>query len=121
MSKVYGVPDIRDLGGGPWPRFVRIGLVEVGDEFRSVRVRCQEPRGFFISTFATGPLNQVLELAFASFVYLRIKDRGYFVFRFPINDDRRVRDGVLPREGIWSYGLNHGDMENWVDRTHALW
>ena len=111
-----------ELGGGPWPVFVRIGLVEVGDEFRSVReLRCQEPRGFFIGTFVTGPLNQVLEFAFASFVYLGVKDRGYFVFRFPINDDRRVRDGVPTREGIRSCGLNHGDMENWVDRTHALW
>ena len=46
------------LGGGPWPGLVRIGLVEVGDEFGSMReLRCQEPRGFFISTFITGPLN----------------------------------------------------------------
>ena len=96
--------------------------MEVGDEFGSMReLRCQEPRGFFIHTFVTGPLNQVLELAFASFVYLGIKDRGYFVFWFPINDDRRVRNGVPTREGIWSCGLDHGDMENWVDRTHALW
>ena len=105
-----------ELGGGSWPRFVRIGLVEVGDEFGSVReLRCQEPRGFFISTFVTGPLNQVLEFAFASFVYLGIKDQGYFVFQFPNNDDRRVRNGVPTREGIRSCGLNHGDMENWVD------
>ena len=110
------------LGGGPWPGFVRIGLVKVGDEFRSVReLRCWEPRGFLIRTFVTGPLNQVLELAFAPFVYLGIEDRGYFVFRFPINDDRRVRNGVPTREGIRSCGLDHGDMENWVDRTHALW
>ena len=63
------------LGGGPWPGFVRIGGVEVGDEFGSVReLRCQKPRGFFIRTFITGPLNQVLEFAFASFVYLGVKD-----------------------------------------------
>ena len=67
------------LGGRPWPGFVRIGGVEVGDEFRSMReLRCWEPRGFFISTFVTGPLNQVLKFAFASFVYLgRIKDISY--------------------------------------------
>ena len=53
--------------------------MEVGDEFRSVReLRCREPRGFFIRTFVTGPLNQVLELAFVSFVYLGIKDRGLY-------------------------------------------
>ena len=64
-----------ELGGGPWPGFVWIGLVEVRDEFGSVReLRCQEPRGLFISTFVTGPLNQVLELAFAPFVYLGIED-----------------------------------------------
>ena len=41
--------------------------MEVGDEFRSVReFRHQKPRGFFICTFITGPLNQVLEFAFAS-------------------------------------------------------
>ena len=63
------------LGGGPWPGFVRIGLVEVGDEFRSMReFRCREPRGFFIHTFVTSPLNQVLELAFALFVYFGVKD-----------------------------------------------
>ena len=60
-------------------------------------------------------------VAFASFVYLGIKDRGYFVFWFPINDDRGVRNGVPTREGIRSCRLDHGDMENWVDRTHALW
>ena len=110
------------LGGGSWPGFVRIGLVEVGDEFGSVReLRRQKPRGFFIHTFITGPLNQVLEFAFASFVYLGVKDQGYFIFQFPIDDDRRVRDGVLTREGIWSCRFDHGDMENWVDRTHALW
>ena len=110
------------LGGGPWPRFVRIGGVEVGDESRSMReLGCRKPRGFFIRTFVTGPLNQVLEFAFASFVYLGVKNRGDFVFRFPINDDRRIRNGVPTREGIQSCGLDHGDMENWVDRTHALW
>ena len=31
-----------ELGGGPWSRFVGIGLVEVGDGFRSVReFRCR--------------------------------------------------------------------------------
>ena len=105
-----------ELGGRPWPGFVRIGLVEVGDEFGSVReLRCQEPRGFFICTFVTGPLNQVLELSFASFVYLGIKDRGYFVFQFPINDDWRVRNGVPTREGIRSCRLDHVDMENWIE------
>ena len=90
--------------------------MEVGDEFKSVReLRCWEPRGFFIHIFITSPLNQVLELAFASFVYLGIKDRGYFVFWFPITDDRRVRNGVPTQEGIRSCRLNHGDMENWVD------
>ena len=45
------------LGGGPWPGFDRIGLVEVGDEFGSMReLRCQKPRGFFICTFVTDPL-----------------------------------------------------------------
>ena len=64
-----------ELGGGPWPRLIRLGLVEVGDKFGSVReLGCREPRGFFINTFVTGPLNQVLELAFASFVYFGIKD-----------------------------------------------
>ena len=92
-----------ELGGRPWPGLVRIGLVEVGNEFGSVReLRCWEPRGFLICTFVTGPLNQVLELAFASLVYLGIEDPGYFVFRFPINDDRRIRGGVRTREGIWS-------------------
>ena len=111
-----------ELGGRPWSRFIGIGLVEVEDEFRSMReFGHRKPRGFFISTFITGPLNQVLEFAFASFVYLGVKGREYFVFWFPINDDRRVRDGVPTREGIWSCRLNHGDMENWVDRTHALW
>ena len=96
--------------------------MEVGDKFRSMReLRYWKPRGIFISTFITGPLNQVLEFAFASFVYLGIKDRGCFVFWFPINDDWRVRIGVPTREGIRSCGLNHGDIENWVDRTHALW
>ena len=109
------------LRGRLWPRFVRIGLVEVGDEFGSVReLRCWEPRGFLICTFITGPLNQVLVLAFAPFVYLGIEDQGYFVFWFSINDDRRVRNGVLTREGIRSCGLDHGDMENWVDRRHTL-
>ena len=71
-----------ELGGRPWPRLVRIGLVEVGNEFGSVReLRCWEPRGFLIRTFITSPLNQVLGLAFALLVYLGIKDRGYFVFR----------------------------------------
>ena len=96
--------------------------MEVRDKFGSVReLRCQEPRGFLIHTFVTSPLNQVLELAFALFVYLGIEDQGYFVFRFPINDHRRVRNRVLTREGIWSCGLDHGDMENWMDRMHALW
>ena len=46
-----------ELGGRPWPRFVRIGLVEVGDKFRSMReLGCQKPRGFFIRTFVTDPL-----------------------------------------------------------------
>ena len=66
-------------------------------------------------------LNQVLEFAFASFVYLGVKDRGYFIFRFPVNDRRRVRDGVSTREGIRSCRFDHGDVENWVDRMHALW
>ena len=110
-----------ELGGGPWSRFVRIGLMEVRDEFRSVReFRRQKSRGFFICTFVTGPLNQALEFAFASFVYLGVKDQEYFIFWFPVNDDWRVRDGVLTREGVWSCGLDHGDMENWVDRMHAL-
>ena len=96
--------------------------MEVGDKFRSMRELGRwKPRGFFIRTLVTGPLNQVLEFAFASFVHLGIKDRGYFVLWFPINDDRRVRNRVPTREGIWSCGLNHGDMENWVDQTHALW
>ena len=96
--------------------------MEVRDKFGSVReLRYREPRGFFIRTFVTGPLNQVLELAFAPFVYLGIEDQGYLIFRFPINDNQRVRDGVPTRERIWSCGFNHGDMENWVDRAHALW
>ena len=91
-------------------------MVEVGDEFGSVReLRRWKPRCFFIRTFVTGPLNQVLEFAFASFVYLGVKNRGYFVLQFPIDDDRRVRDRVR------RYGFNHGDVENWVDRMHALW
>ena len=72
--KMYGVPDV-GLRGGLWPGFVRIGLVEVGDKFGSVReLSCREPRGFLIRTFIIGPLNQVLELAFAPFVYLGIED-----------------------------------------------
>ena len=107
---MYGV---LELGGRPWSGFVGIGLVEVGDEFRSVRkFRCRQPRGFFIHTFVTGPLNQVLELAFASYVYLGVKDRGYFIFRFPINDDWRVRNRVLTKEGFQNCRFNHGDMEN---------
>ena len=102
--------------------FVRIGLVEVGDQFRSVReLRCWKPRGFFIHTFVTGPLNQVLELAFALFVYLGVKDRKYFIFWFPINDDWRVWDRVPIRDGVRSCGFDYGDVENWVDRMHALW
>ena len=90
--------------------------MEVRDKFGSAReLRCQEPSGFFIHTFVTSPLNQVLELAFASFVYLGIEDRGYFVFQFPINDNRRVRNRVPTGEGVRSCGLDHGDMENWVD------
>ena len=69
----------------------------------------------------TGPLNQVLELAFVLFVYLGVKDQGYFIFQFPINDDWGVRDGVLTREGVWSCRFNHGDVENWMSRMHALW
>ena len=59
--------------------------------------------------------------AFVLCVYLGVKDRGYFVFQFPINDDWRIRNGVLARDGIWSCGLNHGDVENWMNRMHALW
>ena len=93
-----------------------------GDEFRSVgEFRCRQPGGFFICTFITHPLNQVLELAFASFVYLGVKDRGYFIFWFSVNDDWRVGNRVPTREGIWSCGFDHGDVENWVDRTHVLW
>ena len=96
--------------------------MEIRDKFRSMReLGCRKPRGFFIHTFVTGPLNQVLEFAFASFVYLGVKNRGDFVFWFPINDAWRVRNGVPTKEGIWSCGLNHGDMENRVDRTHAFW
>ena len=95
--------------------------MEVGDEFRSMReFGCWKLRGFFIRTFVTGLLNQVLEFAFASFIYL-VKNQGDFIFQFPINDDQRVRNRVPTREGIWSCRLDHGDMENWVDRTHALW
>ena len=75
----------------------------------------------FLHLFLGTQLNQVLELAFASFVYLGVKDRGYFICWFPINDDRRVRDRVPTREGIQSCRLDHGDMENRVDKTHALW
>ena len=52
------------------------------------------------------------------FVYPGVKDRRYF--GFPINDDWRVRNGVLTREGIQSCGLDHGDVENWMNRTHDL-
>ena len=77
--------------------------MEVGNKFGSMReLRYREPRGFLIRTFVTSPLNQVQELAFVSLVYLGIEDRGYFIFQFPINDDRRVRDGVPTRERIQS-------------------
>ena len=113
---------IHRLGSGPWPGFVRIGGVEIRDEFRSMRELGRwKPRGFFIRTFITGPLNQVLEFAFASFVYFGVKNRGDFIFWFPINDDRRVRNGVPTREGIQSCGLDHGDVEDWMDRAHAFW
>ena len=56
-----------------------------------------------------------------SFIYLGIKDRCYHVFQFPINDDWRVESGVPTWEGIWSYRFNHRDVENRVNRMHALW
>ena len=56
-----------------------------------------------------------------SFVYLGVEDQGYLVFWFPINDDWSVRNRVLTREGIWSCGFDHGDMENWMNRMHAVW
>ena len=55
-------------------------------------------RSFFICSFIACPLNQVEQLAFASFIYVGVEDFRDFVFRVRVNDDQGFGDLNLVRE-----------------------
>jgi hypothetical protein len=81
----------------------------------------KDPLCFFISTFITSPADKVYQVAGSMTpVSLGIKNFGDLVLGFTVNFNW-LRRGLGPlQNGVWDRRLDHRDMEDQVDCTHAV-
>lgn len=73
------------------------------------------PTGFFVSTFVSQPVDQVLELAFSPLVNLGVEDFRYLEFLFSVDLNGRQRSLRAVRNWVRSGWLEHGDVEYGVN------
>ena len=83
--------------------------------------RCEEPGGFLVRAFVSGPSDQIKELTtLASAVNLGVEDFGDFVLGFTVDFDGRRRSLDTSGDGVRSGWLELGDMENGVNGAHRV-
>ena len=95
--------------------------MKISDDFGGLsELRGQKQGDLFICTFVSSQLNKVQQLAFVSFIYLRVKDFRDLVFRFSLENDWRFRGWSSIGKFIRGRGFQHGDMKNRVNIPHRV-
>ena len=96
--------------------------MKLGDNLRGItKLGSQYPRCLLIGTLVARPLDKIEEVAqLPTVVDLGVEYFSDLVLGLAINDNRRGWRFDTVRNGVWDARLQHGDMENRMDRSHAV-